>query len=538
MAHQTRVGWSLKETPMNTMSLMRLFTIRLRMLGAIAMVLALLGIVGAGGLWGMAQIQTESDAFLDNSFAEVQSLGRLQAAMSRVRQDEKDMIIEYERTAEVEKAYARWKTDLTEVGAITGHFLEGGEDADNPLVREMEASLKTYVQLFEPVAAQLKSSGYESATTANRMSQKALTEVVKVEKQLVDLAAVLETKANGAIHKQQEVGTLIRWVFIAALVVATLVVVPLTILNMNSICRPLEQARQLAQAIAGGDLSQRVEVDGKDEVADLQRAQKAMQEGLSALVYQVRNASESVATASQEIASGNQDLSERTEKSASSVQDTVGSLAHLTENVQQTAHSAQTARQLSDSAFTLAARGGQVVTQAVGSMHEIAASSSKINDIIGLIDSIAFQTNILALNAAVEAARAGEQGKGFAVVASEVRMLAKRSAAAAQEIKALVSSSVTAVDGGVKLVEEAGAAMKEMVEGVQRVGQIIGEISSAATEQSSGIAQVNQSVGLIDQATQQNAALVEQSAAAAQGLREQADSLAQVVRQFRLQGAA
>jgi methyl-accepting chemotaxis protein len=316
------------------------------------------------------------------------------------------------------------------------------------------------------------------------------------------------------------------------------VVVPLTILNMNSICQPLEQARLLAQAIAGGDLSQRVVVNGKDEVADLQRTQQAMQDGLSALVSQVRNASESVATASQEIASGNQDLSVRTEKSASSVQDTVGSLAELTENVQQTAHAAQTARQLSDSAYKLAARGGQVVTQAVGSMHEIAASSSKINDIVGLIDSIAFQTNILALNAAVEAARAGEQGRGFAVVASEVRMLAKRSAAAAQEIKGLVSTSVHAVDGGVKLVEEAGAAMKEMVDGVQRVGEIIGEISSSSTEQSSGIAQVNQSVGLIDQATQQNAALVEQSAAAAQGLREQADALAQVVRQFRLQGSA
>ena len=523
---------------MNTMSLMRQFTIRLRMLGAIAMVLALLGMLGIGGLWGMAKIQDQSDAFLDNSFAEMQYLGRLQEAMSTVREAEKDMIIQYEKPDEVEKAYTRWKSHLAEVDVIASHFLEGGEDTDNPVVRQMQTDLKEYVKLFEPVAVQLKSSGYESATIANRMSQKALAQVDKVMKGMKALEGVLQDEANNAVNDQHKVSGVIKWLFIAALAVATLVVVPLTILNMNSICQPLERARLLAQAIAGGDLSQHIEVHGKDEVADLQQAQKAMQEGLSALVSQVRNASESVATASQEIASGNQDLSLRTEKSASSVQDTVGSLADLTENVQQTAHAAQTARGLSDSAFTLAARGGQVVTQAVGSMHEIAASSSKINDIIGLIDSIAFQTNILALNAAVEAARAGEQGRGFAVVASEVRMLAKRSAAAAQEIKGLVTSSVHAVDGGVKLVEEAGAAMKEMVDGVQRVGQIISEISSSATEQSSGIAQVNQSVGLIDQATQQNAALVEQSAAAAQGLREQADALAQVVRQFRLQGSA
>jgi methyl-accepting chemotaxis protein len=522
---------------MNMMSMMRQFTIRLRMLGAIAMVLALLGMLGAGGLWGMGKIQDQSDAFLDNSFAEMQHLGRLQAAMSTVREAEKDMIIEYERPAEVEKAYARWKTHLAEVDTIAGHFLEGEEDTDNPVVRQLQVDLKEYVKLFEPISNQLKSSGYESATVANRMSQKALGQIEKVMQHMKSLETVLQDEANDAVNDQHKVSGVIKWLFIAALGVATLVVVPLTILNMNSICVPLERARLLAQAIAGGDLSQQIEVHGKDEVADLQHAQKAMQEGLGALVSQVRNASESVATASQEIASGNQDLSVRTEKSAGSVQDTVGSLAELTENVQQTAHAAQTARQLSDSAFALAARGGQVVTQAVGSMHEIAASSSKINDIIGLIDSIAFQTNILALNAAVEAARAGEQGRGFAVVASEVRMLAKRSAAAAQEIKGLVSTSVHAVDGGVKLVEEAGAAMKEMVEGVQRVGQIIGEISSSATEQSSGIAQVNQSVGLIDQATQQNAALVEQSAAAAQGLREQADALAQVVRQFRLQGA-
>ena len=212
----------------------------------------------------------------------------------------------------------------------------------------------------------------------------------------------------------------------------------------------------------------------------------------------------------------------------------MASLSQITSNVQQTASSSQMANQLASSASSTATRGGSVVAQAVASMHEISASSRKIGDIIGLIDSIAFQTNILALNAAVEAARAGEQGRGFAVVASEVRSLAQRSAAAASDIKGLIHNSVTAVDGGVRHVEDAGAAMKEIVASVQRVGDIIGEITAAASEQSAGIGQVNQSVGEIDRMTQQNAALVEESAAAAESLREQAARLSKVVQQFRL----
>ena len=235
-------------------------------------------------------------------------------------------------------------------------------------------------------------------------------------------------------------------------------------------------------------------------------------------------------------ATGNQDLSTRTEQTASNAQEAVAALAQLTATVQQTASSSQMANQFVASASGIATRGGQVVEQAVHSMHEISASSRKIGDIIGLIDSIAFQTNILALNAAVEAARAGEQGRGFAVVAGEVRNLAQRSAQAASEIKGLIGSSAAVIDGGARHVEDAGKAMQEIVASVQRVTDIIGEINSAASEQAAGIGQTNGSVGEIDRMTQQNAALVEQSAAAAESLREQAARLSQVVQQFRLAG--
>ena len=258
---------------------------------------------------------------------------------------------------------------------------------------------------------------------------------------------------------------------------------------------------------------------------------------LRQLVTEVRSAAESIATASSEIAQGNNDLAHRTEDTASNLQSTASSMEELTSTVRQTSDSAQTANQMATSAATVAARGGEVVSRVVATMQDINASSNKISDIIGVIDGIAFQTNILALNAAVEAARAGEQGRGFAVVASEVRSLAQRSAEAAKEIKALIGASVEKVESGTQLVGNAGATMTEIVESVQRVTDIIGEIRSATSEQSQGIAQVNTAMNQLDQMTQQNSALVEQSTAAADSLREQAMKLTQVVALFRVNGS-
>jgi len=306
----------------------------------------------------------------------------------------------------------------------------------------------------------------------------------------------------------------------------------------RSVAGPVGDAVKAAQVIAGNDLSQRLDSTRRDELGDLLRALSGMQASLQQVVGQVRSSTDSISTASAEIATGNQDLSQRTEQTASNLQETASSMEQLTGTVKQSADSARQANQLAASAAEVAARGGSVVAQVVSTMNEITASSKKIADIIGVIDGIAFQTNILALNAAVEAARAGEQGRGFAVVASEVRSLAGRSADAAKEIKTLIGASVDRVEAGSRLVADAGATMTEIVGSVQRVSDIIGEITAASAEQSDGIGQVNVAVAQLDQMTQQNAALVEESAAAAESLRQQARSLTQVVGTFRLTAGA
>ena len=519
---------------MNVFALMRGFTIRLRMLGAIAVVLVLLGLLGGAGMWGMFRIQDMSQDFRQTSYTKAQHLSQLRASLGLVRQHEKDMIIQYENPERVTKAKESWLKGLEQVKAVSQKFVGEVSDADDALVQELMQRMDNYQKQFEPVVRQLEANGYDTATIAYRMGNKAMAELVEVDTLVQKLAQVLQDEADAAQRNESEAATQTQWLFLLSVVITVLVVAPLTLLNMVSICRPLEIARRMALAISKGDLSQQMQVEGKDEVADLQTALQEMRRSLNQMVGQVHDASGNIATASQEIAMGNTDLSSRTEQTASNLQQTVASLMQLTSTVQQTASSAQLANQLASSASDTALRGSAIVQQAVQSMQDISTSSRKISDIIGLIDSIAFQTNILALNAAVEAARAGEQGRGFAVVAGEVRLLAGRSAEAANEIKRLIQTSVSAVDGGVRHVEEAGLNMQEIVDSVRRVGDIIGEITAASNEQSSGIGQVNQAVGDIDRMTQQNAALVEEASAAADSLRDQAGRLAQVVNQFHL----
>jgi methyl-accepting chemotaxis protein len=301
---------------------------------------------------------------------------------------------------------------------------------------------------------------------------------------------------------------------------------------------PVDVALKLARAIAEGDLTSHVECLGNDEIAHLLKALSAMQGSLCGVVSNVRSNSESVSTAASEISQGSNDLSVRTEEQASALQQAASSMEQLGSTVRQNAENALSANQLALGASSVARKGGEVVAEVVETMKGINDSSRRIVDIIGVIDGIAFQTNILALNAAVEAARAGEQGRGFAVVASEVRSLAQRSANAAREIKSLISASVERVEHGNALVDRAGVTMTEIVSSIARVTDIMGEISAASTEQSSGVGQISEALAQMDQATQQNSALVEESAAAAESLRDQAQQLVQVVAVFKLDGVA
>ncbi len=333
--------------------------------------------------------------------------------------------------------------------------------------------------------------------------------------------------------------TKLGYLFAGVGVIVVLILVTLVHLLIRSrLTRPLQQATEVAQLIAKGDLTVKVEAHRTDVVGQLLAAINGISLGLANLVWNVRHATETIASASQEIASGNQDLSSRTEEQASSLEETASSMEQLTSTVRQNADNAQQANQLAMTASSVAVKSGAVVSQVVDTMHGIHASSKKIADIISVIDGIAFQTNILALNAAVEAARAGEQGRGFAVVATEVRSLAQRSASAAREIKTLIDDSVSQIEVGNKLVDQAGTTMHDVVVSVKRVNDIMGEITEASREQSHGIEQVNQAITQMDAVTQQNAALVEQSAAAAESMQGQTNALVTLISAFTLKSNA
>ena len=349
----------------------------------------------------------------------------------------------------------------------------------------------------------------------------------------------MTSKRSDAFESQSADRARSATVLLAGLLLASLgVSIAGAVLISRSITGPLQEALRAAQRVAAGDLSNRVDKRFSDEPGQLLQALEAMNGSLSRTVGQVRSSTESITVASREIAAGNFDLSSRTEAQASSLEETASAMKELTSTVKQNADNARQANQLVVSASEFAVQGGQVVGRVVDTMGAINASSRKIVDIVDVIDSIAFQTNILALNAAVEAARAGEQGRGFAVVASEVRSLAQRSASAAREIKAMIGDSVDRVDAGSKLVDEAGATMDKIVTSVKQVVDLMSEIAAASQEQSLGIEQVNQAITQMDEVTQQNAALVEQAAAAAGSLEEQAASLVREVGVFKLDAGA
>jgi methyl-accepting chemotaxis protein len=362
-----------------------------------------------------------------------------------------------------------------------------------------------------------------------------------IDDRLTALTVVKEQNAQAAATESAQLYRSSRTMMLMLVLGSAAAGLGLGVVLTRSLTRQLggepAYASNIASRIAAGDLTVAVDLRQGDSNSML-FAMKTMRDSLAGIVGQVRAGTDTIASASSQIASGNLDLSSRTEEQASSLEETASSMEELTSTVKQNADNARQANQLASSASEVAERGGAVVSQVVDTMASINDSSKKIVDIIGVIDGIAFQTNILALNAAVEAARAGEQGRGFAVVASEVRTLAQRSAAAAKEIKQLIGDSVSKVDAGAKLVDHAGATMTEIVASVRRVTDIMGEITSASEEQTAGIEQVNVAINQMDQVTQQNASLVEEAAAAAESMQEQAARLAEVVAVFKLDAAA
>jgi methyl-accepting chemotaxis protein len=359
--------------------------------------------------------------------------------------------------------------------------------------------------------------------TANRYRDMA-GELLSLQRKYLD--------AEGARIADIEASSRIQMLLLAASILALSVLIGWFL--TASITQPMRIAVAAARRVADGDLSGTIEVRSRDEAGELLQALQDMTRNLLRIVSQVRTGTEAIASASSEIAAGNQDLSSRTEQQASSLEETASSMEELTSTVRQNADNARQAKELAAGAADVAARGGEVVAQVVDTMAGIHGASKKVVDIISVIDGIAFQTNILALNAAVEAARAGEQGRGFAVVATEVRSLAQRSAAAAREIKALITDSVDQVGAGAALVDQAGKTMEDVVSGIRRVSDIVAEIAAASGEQSAGIAQVSGAIAQMDQVTQQNAALVEQAAAASEAMHAQSRQLSGAVSEFRL----
>ncbi|WP_066269952.1 methyl-accepting chemotaxis protein [Hydrogenophaga palleronii] len=356
----------------------------------------------------------------------------------------------------------------------------------------------------------------------------------KIDELLNELSKLKEADARNAKDLTGALFTSSMTMMLILIAAAVGIGMTLGIVISRSITRPLNEAVRVAETVAAGDLTSRIEVTSQDETGQLLNALKTMNASLLDIVNNVRSSSESIATGSTQIAIGNNDLSQRTEAQASNLEQTAASMEELTSTVRQNSETARQANQLAATASEAAVKGGEVVGRVVGTMQDITASSKKIVDIIGVIDGIAFQTNILALNAAVEAARAGEQGRGFAVVAGEVRNLAQRSAGAAKEIKILINDSVEKVEIGSRLVGDAGQNMDSIVSQVKRVTDMIAEISSASVEQTQGISQVGDAVNQLDQVTQQNAALVEESAAAAESLKNQSARLAEIVGVFKV----
>ncbi|MEK8033487.1 methyl-accepting chemotaxis protein [Ideonella sp. DXS29W] len=502
----------------------------------IGTVLLMMASIAGTGIWGLNALHDMTRRTLDQDVALAQRAAELQILVLQERRFEKDSFINLADAEKRESYVKKWKDAGAKLQAVLdkAKALDLSEE-DRAELGRIGEGYKAYADGFASTIAAIEAGQITSTQDANAALGKFKQAVHGMEKAVDAINEHAMARAGtvvGAVEavRNRSAGVQIG-LSLAGLLIAALGCVFVT----RTITRPISQAVQAAETVAAGDLSGRIEARYRDEPGMLLAALKRMNDSLVTMVTSVREASESIATGSSQIANGSADLSQRTEEQASNLEQTAASMEELTATVKQNADTASQATELASSASQVATQGGEVVGNVVRTMDDISNSSKKIADIIGVIDGIAFQTNILALNAAVEAARAGEQGRGFAVVAGEVRSLAQRSAHAAKEIKTLINESVEKVDNGTRLVANAGQTMDNIVRQVKHVSQLITEISTSNHEQNNGIGQIGQAVNQLDNVTQQNAALVEESAAAAESLKHQAAKLADLVRVFRVE---
>ena len=495
---------------------------------SVGLAFVILALATGTALWNMKSLGERFESFIDKDLAANQAINNLYAQGLQMELGLRNIIMEPVNPTALNNMDLARKSFEDSVNTLKGFSSQrAGTDAFVGRISPLHESLTTFrarvIELAKTNQSEAIAVLNKEETPVWRQMRGHILEALKVDQESVQ---ALEARNISSTRRELMSGVVLLLIALGASVA-------ISIWLTRSITKPLQDAVNVAKSVAVGDLSHRIDVSRKDEIGELMQALREMNDGLLQIVSGVRERSEYIATATQEIAQGNSDLSSRTESQASALEQTAASMEELGSTVRQNADNARQANQLSQNASTVAVQGGEVVAQVVDTMKGINDSSKKIADIISVIDGIAFQTNILALNAAVEAARAGEQGRGFAVVASEVRSLAQRSAEAAKEIKTLITDSVERVEQGSALVDRAGATMQEVVTNIKRVTDIMGEISAASAEQSAGVSQVGEAVMQMDQATQQNAALVEESTAAANSLQQQTRELVEMVSVFK-----
>ena len=518
---------------MSTLSNLRIGT---RLGLGFGILLLFIAAMAATGFVGAAKLFEESKTIYEDRTVPLADLGQIDYLLQRNRVLIMDTLVQSNPEI-VQRRLAELRTNKDSMDALWQKFTATQLTPDESRLAETFSQARRMYETDGLVPAAEAMAVGDTDKAAEIYSSKISSLAPPTADAMRKLVQLQVDVAAQEFKDAEELETTIEFTMVSAAVIAMLLGIATAIGISRSITRPINEAVKVATTVAGGDLTSQINPSGTDETADLLRALKAMNDSLITVVGEVRGNAESVATASAQIAQGNADLSQRTEEQASALEETSASMEQMGSSASQNADNARQANLLASNASNVAKQGGQVVGQVVQTMRDINESSRKISDIIGVIDGIAFQTNILALNAAVEAARAGEQGRGFAVVAGEVRNLAQRSAEAAKEIKGLIGASVERVEQGSALVDQAGATMHEIVSSIQRVSDIVGEISSASVEQSAGVGQVSEAISQMDQTTQQNAALVEESAAAAASLKSQANLLVQAVERFKLSGS-